>query len=107
MEEINIILHKNVNEFLDELIFILFENDYFGFEESAQEYVQKIYDFIEFNLSTFPYKNTPAELHSLGSKYASYKANQNTTWYIFFENFENKFIVTYIANNHLEIAKFL
>ena len=107
MEKVNVILRKNVINFLEELVFILFEKEYFGFEESAQEYVQKIYDFIEFNLPNSPPKNTPESLVELGSKYIFYKANQNTTWYIFFEKSGNRFLVTYITNNHSEVAKFL
>lgn len=77
------ILQQNVRECLENLIQILFENDYFGFEESAQIYVSKIYDFIEFDIINFPYKIFPEKLKHLGTKYAFYKANENTTWYIF------------------------
>ena len=77
------ILQQKVRECLENLIQILFENDYFGFEESAQIYVSKIYDFIEFDIINFPYKIFPEKLKHLGTKYAFYKANENTTWYIF------------------------
>ncbi|NLN33040.1 MAG: hypothetical protein GX159_05545 [Flavobacteriaceae bacterium] len=78
-----VILQQKVRECLENLIQILFENDYFGFEESAQIYVSKIYDFIEFDIINFPYKIFPEKLKHLGTKYAFYKANENTTWYIF------------------------
>ncbi|WP_294203300.1 hypothetical protein [uncultured Chryseobacterium sp.] len=54
MEKVNIILRKNVTDFLNELVFNLFENDYFSNEESA--YVKKIYDFIESRLPLFTHK---------------------------------------------------
>ena len=77
------ILQQKVRECLENLIQILFENDYFGFEESAQIYVSKIYDFIKFDIINFPYKIFPKKLKNLATKYAFYKANENTTWYIF------------------------
>ena len=102
-----IILRKNVTDYLEELISILYENEYFGFESDAEEYVKKIYDFIEYNLPIFPFKKTPENLSQLGSKYIFYKANHTTTWYIFFENLENRHIVTYITNSHSEIVQHL
>ena len=107
MEEITVILRKNVTDYLEELIFILYGNEYFGFESDAEEYVQKIYDFIEYNLPIFPFKKTPENLSQLGSKYIFYKANHTTTWYIFFESSDHRFLVTYITNNYSEIIQFL
>jgi len=107
LEKITIILRKNVTDYLEELIFILYKNEYFGFETDAQQYVQRIYDFIEYNLPIFPYRSTPLNLIDLGSKYIFYKANQNTTWYIFFENQDNNFLVTFITNNYSEIVQYL
>lgn len=96
-----------VEEYLNELNFILFQNHYFGFLESSFEYVDNLVDYIEHNLSIFPHKDTPENISSLGSKYIFYKINHQTTWYIFFENEENRYIVTYITNNHTEFAQFL
>ena len=107
MEEIEIILQQNVTDYLEELILVLYENEYFGFEIDAQDYIQKIYDFIEQSISVFPYRNTPLKLLQLGSKYIFYKANPNTTWYIFFESSDNRFLITYITNNYSEIVQFL
>src|SRR5690606_5677419 len=107
LEEIKVIFRRNVSDYLDELIFVLYENEYFGFKESAKDYVQKIYDFIEYNLPIFPAKQTPEKLSSLGSEYIFYKANQNTTWYIFFERSDNRFMVTFITNSHSDLVKLL
>lgn len=107
MEKINIVLQENVTNFLHELVFNLFENQYFSNEESAVHYVKKIYDFIEFKLSLHTYRNTPEKLIKFGSKYTFYKINRHTTWYIFFESFENRYLITYITNNHSEIINLL
>jgi len=69
----------------DVLIFEFFQNNYFGFIESAEEYVLKIIDFIYENLDTFPHKKTPAELKNFSPNYIFFKINPRTTYYIFFE----------------------
>lgn len=107
MEEIIVILRKNVTDYLEELVVILYDNNYFGFESDAEEYVRKIYDFIEYNLAIFPFRKTPENLAQFGSKYIFYKANHTTTWYIFFENIENRYLVTFITNSHSEIVQHL
>lgn len=98
---------REVEGYLNELSYLLFQKEYFGFLESSFDYVDNLIDFIEYNLAIFPYKKTPENLIELGSKYIFYKANANTTWYIFFENYDNRFIVTYITNNYSEIVQFL
>jgi len=102
-----IILQQDVTDFLERLIQILFEKEYFGFEESAHLYVSKIYDFIEHKLINAITKQTPEKLLYLGSKYVFYKANNRTTWYVFFENRDNRYLITHITNNHTEEAQFL
>ncbi|MEX0997706.1 MAG: hypothetical protein WDZ45_11710 [Flavobacteriaceae bacterium] len=106
MEKI-VLLQENVTTFLENLIQILFEKEYFSYEKSAQQYVSKIYDFIENHLIKYPHKTTPKNLSQLGSKFVFYKANNHTTWYIFFENKDSRYLVTYITNNHMEDVKFL
>lgn len=100
-------LQKNVSDYLEQLVFELFLKDYFSFESSAQNYVQKIYDFIENQLVIFLYKITPDKLKTLGSKYCFYKPNNRTTWYIFFECSEDKFLVTFITYNYSPIVAYL
>lgn len=96
-----------VEKYLNELSLILFEKNYFSFVESSFRYVDDLIDFIEYNLSIFPAKQTPEKLSSLGSEYIFYKANQNTTWYIFFERSNNRFLVTFITNSHSDLVKLL
>jgi hypothetical protein len=107
MEKIKVFYKSDVEFFINELIYILYKEDYFIYLENAIEYKDKLIDFIEQNIATFPSKSTPLFLNHLGSKYIFYKSNSRTTWYIFFENQEKQYLVTYISNNHAEIAKFL
>jgi hypothetical protein len=98
---------NNVLNFFDDLIYALFENEYFGYVESSKEYVNKIVDFIYSNIDTFPPKTTPAELQKFGSTSIFYKINPRTTWYIFFEKQKNSYLVSKIINNHCKEAKWL
>lgn len=96
-----------VENYINDLVHILFKKDYYSYLENAILYKDKIIDFIEENISTFPCKTSPLRLKALGSKYIFCKINSHTTWYIFFESKGNTFIVTYIFNNHSEQAKWI
>lgn len=107
MGKVSVQYLPEVEDYLNDLTYLLFQKEYFGFLESSFKYVDNIVDFIEFNLSTFPAKRTPEHLLRNGSYYIFYKANANTTWFIFFEKLDHRYLVTYITNNHSEISKFL
>lgn len=85
---------------MNELIDILYDKEYFGFKESAKLYVEKIYDFILYNIDKPFSKKSPGKSQKYGKKYIMYKANQQTVWYIFFDHKDNNFLVNYIFNNH-------
>jgi hypothetical protein len=91
--------------YFDELIFTLFVQEYFSYEENAKRYVDKIVDFIILEINSFLHKPTPQKLRYLGSYYIFYKANNRTTWYIFFERQNFVFLITGIINNHCEEAR--
>lgn len=82
------------------LIDILYQNEYFGFEDSAIFYTDKIFDFIEYNIELPISKDSPENFKKFGEKFLKYKANNRTTWYIFFDQKGNKFLVNHILNNH-------
>ena len=102
MEKVKIEILPEVIGYLNQLVATLFYKEYFGFEDSAQFYVQKIYDFIENDLINFALKTTPKKLKKFGSNYVFYKPNNRTTWYIFFEKSKNRILITYIINNHFK-----
>ena len=105
VEKIEIIFSPHVISYLDDLVFILYKKEYFGFIETAEVYVIKIYDTISKNIRTSTYKKTPKSLQYLGSSYIFFSSNQRTTWYIFFERKEQLFLITGIINNHCNEAK--
>jgi hypothetical protein len=102
LEKVKIEILPEVIIFLNELVELLFYKEYFGFEDSPQFYVQNIYDFIENDLINFPHKTTPIKLKKLGSNYVFYKPNNRTTWYIFFEKSNNRYLITHLTNNHVK-----
>ena len=102
-----VLIQNNVLEYFDELIYTLFEDEYFGFVESSEDYINRIINFIKENYKTFPPKKSPTELQRYGSNYLFYKINPKTTWYIFFEKSDTIFIVTHIFNNHAVQARYL
>lgn len=89
------------------MIFVLFLQDYFSYFENSVNYKNKIIDYIEKNIGLFPSKNTPPQIQHLGSKYIFYKSNAHTTWFIFFEQKDDNFLITNIINNHSEEAIWL
>lgn len=64
-----IIFEKAVLEYFDDLVFALFEDEYFGFLETAQDYINKIVGFVISSISSFPHKKTPKSIQYLGSNY--------------------------------------
>ena len=103
--KIKVIFTPYVIDFLDDLVRILYIKEYFGFIETAEDYVSKIYDAVLENIKSFTYKESPKTLKYLGSNYIFYKSNNRTTWYVFFEIKNNNFLITGIINNHCEEAK--
>lgn len=102
-----IIYENSVIDFLDDLVFKLYKDEYFGFLDSSNDFVAKIVAFIDDNIEVFPSRKSPFELLYLGSNYIFYKSNQRTTWYIFFENLDDNYLITSIINSNSEEVKWL
>jgi hypothetical protein len=103
---------SEVKQYFNDLITILYEKEYFSYEETAKKYVDELLDDIIANLPTKRHKPAPKRFdkYGKGMKYAAFKKNKRTTWYAFFktyeENGETIYLVRYIANNHI-IAQYL
>jgi hypothetical protein len=107
-----IIALKAVIQYLNKLIFILYEKEYFGFKESSRDYVIELFDDIEKNLPIMQHKPAPDYFDKYGKnlEYAVFKKNKRTSWYVFFrvfnKNGEDIYQIRYIANNHT-VAQYL
>lgn len=106
-ERITIHVLPSVIDYLDELVFNLYQNEYFGFVESAENYVEKIYNSIPELILNQPHKISPPELQKHGKFYIAYSPNKRTTWYIFFNKRAHRYLIKFITNNHVPNAQFL
>lgn len=102
-----IIVSESVSLFLHDLVELLYKKEYFSYMESAEEYVDKLIDFIYHELATIQHKSTPKPLLKHGTHYIKYSAGKRTAWYVFFNRKNDKYIIKYITNNHVVKASFL
>jgi len=108
----NVIILPKVLEYLDNLVFVLFEKGYFVFLQTSNDYVMALLDDIKTKLPTRLHRPAPSYFDKYGKnmEYAVFKKNRRTQWYVFFrvyrKNGEEIYQVRYIGNNHT-IAQYL
>ena len=96
-----------VRDYFRKLAEVLYENDYFGFEETAIQYVENLFTDIRNTLPVKYRKSAPIYFNKYGVNmfYAIFKRNKNTQWYVFFNIYEANgeliYLVRYISNNHM------
>lgn len=98
-----------VLKYFNDLIDILYKNDYFGFEEDSIKYVTGLFEDIKKNLPTKTRKPAPEHFMKFGKDlyYAKFKTNRHTMWYVFFTiHYDNvsdmqTFLIRYVSNNHI------
>jgi hypothetical protein len=95
---------RRVKLFFLELIDTLLEKEYFSFRESAKAYVNAMKNYIDNRIHLVSQHPAPRyfDRYQAGLQYITYRPNRHTTWYIFFLQKENRFVVCYITNNHFE-----
>ena len=102
-----IIFLPEVLDYFNELSTILYEKDYFGFEEDALDYVDDLLKDIENNLDKNIQRPAPYYFDKYGARmfYATFKKNKNTHWYVFFSKYKKEneiiYLVRHISNNHI------
>jgi hypothetical protein len=99
---IKVIFSNEASNQLDNLITKLFFKNYFSYLEDSKQYVTDLVEFVEKNIATKTKKPAPIYFLKFGKnlQYITYKRNKRTTWYIFFQQKDNKFLVKHITNNH-------
>ena len=101
-----VIVSPQVYEYLENLVIILYENGYFGFEDSARKYVDDLYNDMTNKLPLCVKKTAPNHFdrYGKGLYYVAIPKNKHTHWYVFFKIYrkdgEEIYQVRYIANNH-------
>ena len=80
---------------------LLFEEGYFGLPDSAKEYVDRLISFCEQYIGILPGKNAPVYFQHFGQnmKYITYQSNKRTSWYIFYQERNNIYLIRHITNN--------
>jgi hypothetical protein len=107
-----VVVTPKVYEYLENLVIILYENEYFGHKDSARKYVDDLYEDIKTNLPKCLHKPAPTYFDKYGKnmEYAVFKRNKQTHWYVFFRTFQKNgeeiYQIRYIGNNHT-IAQYL
>ena len=107
-----IIILPQVLDYLDRLVYILYEKHYFSFLDSSIFYVDELLYDIETDLPAKQHKPAPKHFdkYGKGMKWAAFRKNRHTIWYVFFKTYETDgeivYLVRYISNNHV-IAQYL
>lgn len=92
-----IVISSKARIMLDELVDILYYENYFSYKTSAQDYVNNIYDFI----STIPaLRHKPTQYKVFVAYYCKYKHNSKTSWYFIFDIEGDSNFIKNITNNH-------
>jgi len=103
----NVIFLPEVLDYFEELAWVLYQKEYFGFYETSRKYVDELVEDIKTKLPTRPSKPAPQYFDRYGKdmEYTVFRKNRRTSWYVFFrvykENESEFFQVRYISNNHV------
>jgi hypothetical protein len=91
---------------------ILYEKEYFGFEDSALQYVRELIFEIRDTLPKCQKKPAPTYFNRFGKNlyYCRFRKNKATQWFVFFTTYsvnrEDVYLVQYLSNNHI-VSKYL
>jgi len=107
--EREIIFSKKVETYLDELMLLLFEKEYFGLPDLAKSYVDRLVSFVEQHIGILSGRKAPDFFQYFGQdlKYITFRANKNTSWYVFYQERNNIYLIRYITNNHVAAQYFI
>ena len=102
-----------VKQYLNDLITILYEKEYFGYEDTSKKYVDELLDDMITNLPAKLKRQAPKYFpnrYGKGLYYAVFPKSKRTQWYAFFRIYKERgeliYQIRYIANNHT-VAQYL
>jgi len=104
----NVYAVPDVIKYLETLVDVLFDKEYFSYQQSAEIYVSELFDDMITNLPDKRHKPAPKhyDKYGKGMYYAAFVKNKRTTWYAFFTKYANNgetiYLIRYIGNNHTE-----
>jgi len=99
---IEIKYHKDVLSFLDELIDILIEKEYFSFYEYSAQYIEDLVLHVKRNIALLNHRKAPIYFSKYADHlfYITYQRSKRTTWYILFQKTGQCYFIRHITNNH-------
>ncbi len=103
----SVLIMPEVRAYLKDLPKILYEKEYFGFEEQASKYAIELLDDITARLPYRPHKPAPPHFdrYGKGMYYASFRKSKQTAWYAFFTKYNSNgeviYLIRYITNSHV------
>jgi hypothetical protein len=91
------------NQYIKDLLDVLINKQYFSYSNDAKEYIDKLLFHCYNYIPILPGKKAPERFKRYGRdlRYITYRPNRQTTWYIFYQQRNDVFVVTYITNNHV------
>ena len=101
-----VLFKPEVREYFDFLVDLLYDEEYFVFEENARQYAKELFDDIEKNLPVRWKKPAPKHFEKYGENmyYSGFRKSRNTIWYAFYKKYEENgeivYLVCHIENNH-------
>jgi hypothetical protein len=100
-----IIYSKEIEFYLNDLIDILFYKDYFLYQENAEKYVLDLKNEIEKYIDVKNKFESPKKFQKYGKNYIIISLNNRSCWFVFFDQKQNRFLIQYITNNHVEESR--
>ena len=92
-----IVYSEKVKKKLKKLVDILYDKEYFGFLDTAENYVDNIRDTI---YSIPDLKHYKTKNHKIGQFFVRHKPNSKTTYYITFNTKNGNYVIKDIITNH-------
>ncbi len=103
-----VLFSPEVRKSFQDLEEVLFNEEYFSFEESAIRYVKELVYEIEANLPNHTKRKAPGYFDKYGKDlyYSTFRKNKVTQWYVFFSIYKRDngliYLIKHISNNHVD-----
>ena len=97
VERLAIAWSKKFVHQLDGQLNILFREKRFNSAHEVSVFADKVYDFVSQNFQKGI--DTPEKYREFGAKYIRYMVDDTNTWYVFFDQEEDKILTTHLLNN--------
>ena len=79
-------------DYLEYLVTVLYQKEYFGWLDTSKKYVDDLFDDIMTYLPAKQHNPAPKyfDKYGKGMYYANFRKNKQTTWYAFFTKYQTQ-----------------